>query len=75
MDLEYGVKIKELSNGKVSRYTEMRKGFIVTKINDQPIRSSKEFTEVMKKKKPGDLVILSGTYEDFPREFNYAFRM
>jgi len=75
LELENGVKIKELGNGKVARYTEMRKGFIVTKINDQPIRSSKEFTEVMKKKKPGDLVILSGTYEDFPREFNYAFRM
>jgi PDZ domain-containing secreted protein len=67
--------VKSLGSGKVSKYTEMREGFIVTKVNDQPVRSVKEFTELMKKKKAGDLVILSGTYEDFPREFNYAFRM
>jgi serine protease Do len=75
LDLDYGVKVKALTNGKVSRYTEMREGFIVTKVNDTPVHSVKEFTDIMKKKKTGDLVILSGTYEDFPREFNYAFRM
>ncbi|HTF20493.1 MAG TPA: Do family serine endopeptidase [Chryseolinea sp.] len=74
LELDNGVKVKALGTGKVSRYTEMREGFIITKINDQPIRSVKEFTDVIKKKKAGDLVILSGTYEDFPREFNYAFR-
>lgn len=75
MDLANGVKVKSLASGKVSKYTEMREGFIVTKVNDQPVRSVKEFTDLMKKKKAGDLIILSGTYEDFPREFNYAFRM
>jgi hypothetical protein len=44
-------------------------------VNDVPVKSVKEFTDIMKKKKQGDLVIFSGTYEDFPREFNYAFRM
>jgi len=75
LELASGVKVKSLGTGKVARYTEMREGFIVTKVNDQPVRSAKEFTEVMNKKKAGDLIILSGTYEDFPREFNYAFRM
>jgi Do/DeqQ family serine protease len=74
LDLENGVRIK-LGNGRLARYTEMRDGFIVTKVNDVPVKSVKEFTDLMKKKKQGDLVILSGTYEDFPREFNYAFRM
>ena len=74
LDLNNGVKIK-LGNGRLARYTEMRDGFIVTKVNDVAVKSVKEFTDLMKKKKQGDLVILSGTYEDFPREFNYAFRM
>jgi serine protease Do len=74
LDLDNGVKIK-LGNGRLARYTEMRDGFIVTKVNDVAVKSVKEFTDLMKKKKQGDLVILSGTYEDFPREFNYAFRM
>ncbi len=75
LDIEHGVRIKELGKGRLARYTDMRSGFIVTKINDVPVRSTKEFTELIKKKKQGDLVIFSGTYEDFPREFNYAFRM
>lgn len=75
LDIDHGIRVKELGNGKIARYTEMREGFIVTKVNDEPVASVKEFTEVIKKKKQGDLVIFSGTYEDLPREFNYAVRM
>ncbi len=74
LDLDNGVRMK-LGNGRLARYTEMRDGFIVTKVNDVAVKSVKELTEILKKKKQGDLVIFSGTYEDFPREFNYAFRM
>jgi Do/DeqQ family serine protease len=73
--LPNGVMIKAVNNGKIERDTDVREGFIVTKINDKPVKSVKEFTEVMKSKKAGDLVILTGTYADLPREFNYAFRM
>ncbi len=75
LDLDHGVRIKALGNGKISKYTDMREGFIVSKVNDQPVKSVKEFNDIVKKKKPGDLVIFSGTYEDLPREFNYALRM
>jgi serine protease Do len=75
LELDNGIRVKTLGNGKLARYTEMREGFIITKVNDTEVKSVKEFNEILKKKKSGDLVILSGTYEDFPREFNYAFRM
>lgn len=75
LDLTNGVKVTNIGNGKLARYTDIREGFIITKVNDQPVKSTKEFDEIMKKKKVGDLIILTGTYEDFPREFNYAFRM
>jgi Do/DeqQ family serine protease len=75
LDIHSGVRVKELGNGKLARYTEMREGFIITKVNDEPVKSVKELDEIFKNKKPGELIILSGTYEDFPREFNYAFRM
>lgn len=75
LDLKNGVRIKKLGNGKLARSTDIRDGFIVTKVNDVPVKSVKEFNEELKKKKAGELVILTGTYEDFPREFNYAFRM
>lgn len=75
LDLESGIRVKALGNGKLARYTEIREGFIITKVNDTIVKSVKEFNEELKNKKEGDLVILSGTYDDFPREFNYAFRM
>ncbi len=75
LDLEGGVRVKELANGKLSRYTDIREGFIVTKINDVPVKSVKDFNEIIEKKKPGELVILTGRYENSPREYNEAFRM
>jgi len=75
LELENGVRVKELGNGRLSKYTDIREGFIITKINDVKVSSVKEVNELLKKKKSGEMVILSGTYEDFPREFNYAFRM
>jgi Do/DeqQ family serine protease len=75
LELQSGVRIKEITNSKLARYTDIREGFIITKVNDEPVKSVKEFNELLKKKKVGDLIILTGTYEDFPREFNYAFRM
>ena len=75
LDIQSGVRVKTLGNGKLARYTEIREGFIITRVNDTPVKSVKEFNEIIKKKKSGELIILSGTYPDFPREFNYAFRM
>lgn len=75
LDLESGIKVKALGNGKLARYTDIREGFIITKVNDKPVKSVKEFNDLLEAKKVGDLIILTGTYEDFPREFNYAFRM
>jgi Do/DeqQ family serine protease len=75
LDLQNGIRVKALTNGKLSKYTDIREGFIITKVNDEPVKTVKQFNEIISKKKPGDLVILSGVYEDFPREFNYAFRM
>ena len=75
LEINAGVKVKSLENGKIARYTEMREGFIITHVNDAEIKSAKELNELLKKKKPGDLVTFSGIYEDYPREYIYAIRM
>jgi len=75
LGLEQGVMVTDLGNGKLSRYTDIREGFIITKVNDRPVKSVKEFNEIIKSKKAGELVILSGTYKQSPKsEYNYAFR-
>jgi serine protease Do len=75
LDLSNGVKVSELQNGKVSRYTDMKEGFIITHIDNAAVKSAKEVNEILKKKKAGETVMFSGVYEDYPREYIYALRM
>jgi S1-C subfamily serine protease len=75
LDLSSGVKVTSLENGKVARYTDMHEGFIITHVDDAPVKSAKELNEFLRKKKAGDLITFSGIYEDYPREYIYAIRM
>lgn len=75
LELEAGVRVKELENGKVARYTDMREGFIITHIDGVAIKSAKQANELLGKKKAGETLMFSGVYEDFPREYIYALRM
>lgn len=75
LELKNGVKVTDVGNGKISRYTEIRDGFIITKVNETPVNSEEELNAALEKIKSGEIVTLSGTYEDFPREFLYSFRM
>jgi len=74
LDLTNGVVVKSLGHGTVQKYTDMREGFIITHIDNNPVKSAKEVNETLKKKKQGDQVIFAGVYPDFPREYLYAFR-
>jgi Do/DeqQ family serine protease len=75
LNINNGVIVKSIGSGKLSKYTDIREGFIITKVNEEPVKSAKEFNAIMKKMKAGELIILSGTYESRPGEYNYAFRM
>ena len=75
LDLENGVSVKSLSNGKIEKYTDMREGFIITRIDNIAVKSAKEVNDILKKKKAGDLITFEGVYPDYPREYIYALRM
>jgi len=75
LDLDHGVKVKELENGKVAKYTDMKEGFIITSIDNTPVKSAKEANELLKRKKAGETILFSGVYSDYPREYIYALRM
>jgi serine protease Do len=75
LDLENGVSVKSLGNGKIEKYTDMREGFIITRVDNAAAKSAKEVNEILKKKKAGDLITFEGVYPDYPREYIYALRM
>lgn len=73
LGLEHGIKVSKIKDGKISRYTDMREGFIISSIDKQPINSKQDVVELMKNKKGG--VMIEGKYEDYPGSYYYAFGM
>jgi serine protease Do len=74
LDLENGVVVKSLGNGKIDKYTDMKEGFIITRIDNNSVKSAKEVNDLLKRKKSGDLITFEGIYPDYPREYIYALR-
>ncbi len=75
LEITHGVRVKDVGNGKIARYTEMRDGYIITAIDNKPVKTANEVNQLIKAKKSGDLITFSGVYEDFAREYIYAVRM
>ena len=73
LDIDGGVLVKELYAGKLRRNTNMREGFIITKIDGKHVKNLDEFVDALKGKSGG--VMLEGVYEDMPGEYYYAFGM
>jgi serine protease Do len=75
LELKNGVRVRDLANGKVAKYTDMREGFIITQVDGKPATSAKQVNDLLGKKSPGETIMFSGVYENFSREYIYALRM
>lgn len=68
-----GVRIADLKDGKLSEFTDIRKGFIITQIDDQPVNNVQDFVNVLQNKT--GKVMVEGIYPNRPMSYLYAFRM
>lgn len=74
LDIPGGVKVVEMQNGKLKRHTDMREGFIITKIDNKPVKNAEELVEILEdKRSKNEGVMVEGVYEDYPGEYYYAF--
>lgn len=71
LEIDGGVKVAELGYGKLRRNTDMKEGFIITKVDNKPVKSVEELAEILENKKGG--VMLEGIYENYPGNYYYAF--
>jgi serine protease Do len=71
LNIDGGVKISELKNGKLKKHTDIKEGFIITKIDNQPINSVEDIAKALENKKGG--VMIEGVYENYPGVYYYAF--
>ncbi len=73
LGIQGGVKVKRLYAGKIKQQTQLREGFIITKIDGKDVRSTEDINQILEGKTGG--VMLEGRYEDYPGEYFYAFGM
>jgi serine protease Do len=64
-------KVKILYAGKFMKHTEMREGFIITKVDGKAVKNTEELAKALENKKGG--VLIEGVYEDIPGTYYYAF--
>jgi serine protease Do len=64
-----GVKVTQLSDGALTRNTDMHEGFIVTKVDGKPIANVDDLKSALQGKKGGTL--LEGFYPDSPNQTYY----
>ncbi|GAB4327816.1 MAG: trypsin-like peptidase domain-containing protein [Flammeovirgaceae bacterium] len=68
-----GVKVKKIYSGKLRNQTDIREGFVITKVDKKPVANKKELEEVLKKAEGG--VLLEGIYLDLPGTYYYGIGM
>jgi len=71
LDIKGGLQITKLYPGKLKNQTDIRVGFIITKVDGKNVDNVKEFVKILENKKGG--VMFEGVYEDFPGTYYYAF--
>ena len=71
LDIDGGVKVKRLYAGKLKRHTDMKEGFIITKVGGKKIISVDDLIGALEKIDGG--VLLEGVYEDYPGSYYYGF--
>ncbi len=71
LDIKAGVLVKKLYAGKLRKYTQMRDGFVITKVNGISVSTVKDLIEKIEKNEGG--IMLEGVYPDIPGTYYYAF--
>lgn len=73
LEIDGGVKVKTLYAGKLRQHTDIKEGFIITKVDGKKVTSKEQLAKVLDKKKGG--VLMEGMYENLPGTQFYAFGM
>jgi len=71
LDIGGGLRITKLYPGKLKSSTDIRVGFIITKVNGESVKTIDKFVKILDNTKGG--VMLEGVYEDYPGTYYYAF--
>ncbi|MBX2842493.1 MAG: PDZ domain-containing protein, partial [Flammeovirgaceae bacterium] len=72
-DINGGLKIKRMYAGTLRAQTGIREGFIITKVNKEPINTVKELERILESEKGG--VLIEGINPESGKKEYYGFGM
>ncbi|MFK7905217.1 MAG: trypsin-like peptidase domain-containing protein, partial [Chitinophagales bacterium] len=75
LDISSGVRVESLGDGKLRKLTDIRKGFVITEVNQQEVGSVKQFKKMMENMREGELVTIGGIYNGGRNVYYYTFQM
>lgn len=70
-NLQGGLKVIRITEGKIKENTTMKKGFIITKVDDAPVTTTDELIQLLSNKKGG--VMIEGIYPGIRGTYFYGF--
>ncbi|AYN66106.1 Do family serine endopeptidase [Euzebyella marina] len=73
LNIESGVQVTRLYPGKIRKQTQMREGFIITRIDGKRIKEVEDVAKALENKSGG--VMIEGVYEGSSEKYYYAFGM
>lgn len=73
MGIAGGVKVKKIRPGVIAKETDMKEGFVITKVDKKAVNNAKELEDLLKNKKDG--VLVEGQYPDYPGRYFFGFGM
>lgn len=71
LDVDGGVLVEDIGSGIVNRNTQMRKGFVILRVNQEKVSSVQDFTDLLSSSAGG--VLVEGRYLDRPGIYYYGF--
>ncbi len=71
LDIQGGVKVTAINKGKISKFTDMKEGFIITRIGNKIIKTPQDINKALEGVKGG--IMIEGTYPDERGMQYYAF--
>ena len=71
LKIDHGIKVTKIRDGRIRKYTDMREGFVVTKIDKNPVNTTDDVVNILQNKTGG--VMIEGIYSDYPGTYYYAF--
>jgi len=71
--LQGGLKVIRITEGKIKELTNIKKGFVITRVNEKTVNTKDEFIRILENTR--GQVMIEGTYPGSSGSYYYGFNL